>query len=261
MSYRVAVCGAMGRMGRESVRAIAAASDLELGPLIDLREALLDGRAVETDLAAALERDRPDVCIDFTHPEVAVGNALTCLGRGVAAVVGTSGVGAPELAELDKACRDTGVPALVVPNFAIGAVLMMRFAEEAARWMPGASIVEMHHPGKADAPSGTAMHTAERISRARAGRAEPEAPSRTIKAAGAMGASVDGVPVHSIRLAGLVAHQMVLFGAPGESLTLRHDSLDRSSFMPGVVLAARRVKSLAGLHVGLEELMFAAPSR
>lgn len=256
MSLTVAVCGALGRMGRETVRAIAAAPDLELGPLADLVAGECEGHPVHAGLAAALQSAAPDVCVDFTQPEAAVENARTCLSKGIAVVIGTSGIGESERESLSQACREHGTPALVVPNFAIGAVLMMRFAEEAARWMPDAAVVEMHHPGKVDAPSGTAMHTAERIAEGRPDSFASSNPTRVVKASGAMGAEVAGVPVHSVRLPGLVAHQMVVFGSVGETLTIRHDSLDRSSFMPGVLLAARRVRSLSGLHIGLERLMF-----
>lgn len=256
MSLKVGVIGAFGRMGRAAVQALAGAEDVELSCLIDRDPGELFGQPVTLDLRVALEEAKPSVMVEFTLPEHAVRNALTCLERGISPVIGTSGMGSAEIDTLTEACAKFETPAMVVPNFAIGAVLMMRFAELAARWMPEAAIVELHHAGKADAPSGTAMHTAERIARGRI--AEVPARNVLIKAEGALGAKVDQVPVHSIRLPGLVAHQEVLFGNVGETLTIRHDSMDRSSFMPGVLLAVRNVRMLQGLTVGLEPLMFAS---
>lgn len=267
MSLKVAVCGAMGKMGQATIRAVSSDPDLELSALIDSQGGEFEGTPVWKDLAEALVQVKPEVCVDFTHPDVAVSNALTCLEHAVAPVVGTSGIDATGLERIRSETSLT--PALVVPNFAIGALLMMRFAEIAARWMPEAAILELHRFEKEDAPSGTAMHTAERIYEARrtlisdsqdsptpSAGVEMQSVERIIKADGALGATVQGVPVHSIRLPGLLAHQEVLFGAPGETLTIRHDSLDRVSFMPGVLLAVRRVRELKGLTVGLENLMF-----
>jgi 4-hydroxy-tetrahydrodipicolinate reductase len=284
MSLKVAICGAMGKMGLATVKAVSEAPDLELAALIDPKGGEYEGLPVWKDLTEALVQVKPEVCVDFTHPDAAVPNALACLAQGVSPVIGTSGVDKDGLAQIRKASAMT--PALVVPNFAIGAILMMRFAEIAAQWMTEAAIVELHRFEKEDAPSGTAMHTATRIAAARippppaeqeeGGRGVEVSPSprsqssptspaggevkpgieRLIKAESAMGASVEGIPVHSIRLPGLLAHQEVLFGAPGETLTIRHDSLDRISFMPGVLVAVRKVRSLRGLTVGLEALMF-----
>jgi 4-hydroxy-tetrahydrodipicolinate reductase len=251
MSIKVAVCGALGKMGRTSVDAICGASDLELLGLCDKSSGEIAGRHVSQDLLTAIKG--VDVCLDFTHPAAAVDNALLCLENGVAPVIGTSGITLDAQERLRAAATKT--PALVVPNFAIGAILMMRFAEMAAKWMPDCAVIELHRAEKPDAPSGTALHTAERISRVSSRPTEKGAESKVL-AEGALGASVEGVPVHSIRLKGLLAHQEVLFGAAGETLTIRHDSLDRSSFMPGVLLAIRKVRSLSGLTVGLESLMF-----
>lgn len=256
MNVKVAVCGALGRMGRETVRAVLGAPDMDIVGLADLTAAELEAHRVDTNLKAMLDRAQPDICVDFTLPEAAVANAQACLESQVAVVVGTSGMGETELDELKRTSERTGGSVLVVPNFAIGAVLMMRFAEEAARWMPEAAVVELHHPGKLDAPSGTAMHTATRIAAGRPPDFEPARRHTLVKAPGALGGEHAGVPVHSIRLPGHVAHQMVVFGAGGESLTLRHDSLDRTSFMPGVLLAIRRVQERPGLTIGLESLMF-----
>jgi len=252
-------------MGRESARAVVSAEDLELvlavdpafegASLCDLCDPLDSALKFLGSLEGAISEAKAHVLLDFTQPEAAVPNALAALRAGVSPVVGTSGIGEKGLSDLRAECEKTGVPAMVVPNFAIGAVLMMRFAEEAARWLPDAEIVEMHHNRKADAPSGTAMLTAERIASARTGDPQPD-PTRSVKAPGARGGSHLGVPVHSVRLPGLLAHQCVLFGGPGEALTIRHDSLDRSSFMPGVLLAIRSVRGLSGLVVGLDSLLF-----
>jgi 4-hydroxy-tetrahydrodipicolinate reductase len=260
MGIKVAVSGALGKMGRETVRAVAGVSDLELAALVDREGGELEGTPVWKDLAEALAVVRPQVCVDFTHPSVAVEHALACLEHGAAPIIGTSGIDDAGLERIRLA--STATPSLVVPNFAIGAILMMRFAEMAARWLPHCAVVELHRAEKPDAPSGTAMYTAERIAKGRASAQAGAASERTVEriksVPGAMGGEHHGVPVHSIRLPGHIAHQMVVFGGQGESLTIRHDSLDRTSFMPGVLLAIRKVGSLKGLTVGLEGLMFGA---
>ena len=237
---RVAVLGARGRMGSEVVRAVEAADDLQLVAALDAGD--------ERDLSGA------DVAVDFTHPDVVMGNLRACVEAGVHAVVGTTGFDESRLAELRDMLQGTSVGVLVAPNFGIAAVLMMQFAASAARFFDSVEIVELHHPGKADAPSGTARRTAELVAEARAGL--PPMPDATTSALdGARGADVSGVRVHAVRLAGLVAHQEVLLGGSGESLTLRHDSYDRASFMPGVLLGVREVASRPGLTVGLEHLL------
>ncbi len=237
---RVAVLGAKGRMGSEVVRAVSEAPDLELGPTYDVGD--------------DLDLNGVDVAVDFTHPDTVMANLRACVAAGVHAVVGTSGFDAARLAEVARLVEGTGVNVLVAPNFGIGAVLMMRFAAQAARYFDSAEIVELHHPRKADAPSGTATRTAELIAEARAGLpAMPDATSTGLE--GARGATVEGVHVHAVRLQGLVAHQEVLLGGPGESLTIRHDSFDRGSFMPGVLLGVRKVSSRPGLTVGLDALL------
>jgi 4-hydroxy-tetrahydrodipicolinate reductase len=237
---RVAVLGARGRMGAEVVRAVEAAEDLDLVAAYDVGEAV--------DLTQA------EVVVDFTHPDAVMGNLRTCVEAGVHAVVGTTGFDVGRLEELRALLAGTRVNVLVAPNFGIAAVLMMQFAAQAARFFDSVEIVELHHAGKADAPSGTARRTAELVAEARRGM--PPMPDATTTALdGARGADVDGVRVHSVRLAGLVAHQEVLLGGAGESLTIRHDSYDRASFMPGVLLGVRRVGSRPGLTVGLEALL------
>lgn len=242
---KVGVLGARGRMGREVVRAIADAEDLEVAAEVD-----------QGDAADALTGC--DVVVDFTHPGVVMENLRWCAGHGLDVVVGTSGFGEDRLDEVRGwLAGHPDVRVLVVPNFSVGAILMMRFAAQAARFFDSAEVIELHHAGKADAPSGTALRTASLIGAARVAVGLGTPPDATATALpGARGAVVDDVHVHSVRVAGLVAHQEVLFGGHGETLTIRHDSLDRVSFMPGVLLAVRRICSLpAGLTVGLEGLL------
>jgi 4-hydroxy-tetrahydrodipicolinate reductase len=195
-----------------------------------------------------------DVAVDFTHPSSVMGNLRTCIEAGVHAVVGTTGFDDDRLATLRAQLEGTEVGVLVAANFGVAAVLMMQFAAQAARFFDNVEIVELHHPGKADAPSGTARRTAELIAQAREGMAAmPDATTQELD--GARGADVHGVRVHAVRMAGMVAHQEVILGGEGETLTLRHDSYDRSSFMPGVLLGVRSVPSRPGLTVGLEHLL------
>jgi 4-hydroxy-tetrahydrodipicolinate reductase len=244
---KVAVLGAKGRMGATVCDALRASNDLELVAEFDIG----DDRDVITGSGA-------QVAVDFTTPDAVMGNVEFCVANGINVVVGTTGIDAGRIAQVQTwldAAPSVGV--VVAPNFGIGAVLMMAFAEKAAPYFESAEIVELHHPGKADAPSGTSQRTAERIAAARRAAdrgAMPDATSSGLE--GARGADVEGVRVHAVRLSGLVAHQEVLFGGHGETLTLRHDSLDRVSFMPGVLLAVRRIGSLpVGLTVGLEGLL------
>ena len=243
---KVGVLGARGRMGSEVCRAVEGAADLELVVTGD-----------EGDWTAEFEAAAPQVVVDFTHPDAVLDNLRWLLAHGVHAVVGTSGFDEAKLAavrELLAAKPEIGV--LVAPNFAIGAVLTMKFAEIAARYYESAEIIELHHPRKVDAPSGTAAHTARLIAVARRDAKLGPAPDATTQElAGARGAKVEDVPVHSVRLAGLVAHQEVLFGTDGETLTIRHDSLDRTSFMPGVLLGVRSVVDNPGLTVGLDNFL------
>ena len=261
---RVLVAGAAGRMGSEVVRAVSATPDMEVVAAVDPNAAgtrVGDGQggAIECvpSLVAAIADTRPDVMVDFTHPSAVEGNLCTALAAGVDCVVGTTGLSEERLAELASAqCAASGTCLFYAPNFAIGAVLMMQFAERAARYMPHAEIVELHHDAKADAPSGTAVRTARLIAQGRDTLpASPGSETELPGLEGARGAEAEGVRVHSVRLPGLVAHQEVIFGGQGQTLTIRHDSIDRTSFMPGVVLACREVGSHSGLVVGLERLM------
>jgi 4-hydroxy-tetrahydrodipicolinate reductase len=241
---RVGVLGARGRMGTTTCQAIAAATDLDLAVTVDVGD----------DLAAL---SGATVVVDFTRPDAVMANVQWCIAHGLHVVVGTTGFDDERLGQLRSwLTAAPGVGVVVAPNFGIGAVLMMSFAAKAAPYFESAEIVELHHPNKVDAPSGTARYTAERIAAARvAAGAEPMPDATTTALEGARGANVGGVRVHAVRLSGLLAHQEVLLGGHGETLTIRHDSLDRVSFMPGVLLAVRSVASRPGLTVGLEPLL------
>jgi 4-hydroxy-tetrahydrodipicolinate reductase len=243
---RVGVLGARGRMGVEVCKAVDAADDLELVAMIDQGDWLFNA----SDAGA-------EVVVDFTTPDVVMDNLHWCVEQGINVVVGTSGFTEQRLDRVRSwLSRKPEVGVIIAPNFAVGAVLMMEFAERAARFFDSVEIIEQHHPNKVDAPSGTAVRTAEIVAGARrvAGRdAMPDATKDEL--AGARGATVEGVRVHSVRASGLVAHQEVLFGTAGETLTIRHDSYDRSSFMPGVLLAIRSVVHRPGLTVGLGVLL------
>ncbi|MEV4435053.1 4-hydroxy-tetrahydrodipicolinate reductase [Streptomyces sp. NPDC049555] len=243
---RVAVIGAKGRIGSEAVRAVEAAEDMELVAAL--------GRG---DDLGALTDAGAQVAVELTHPDSVMTNLEFCVRNGIHGVVGTTGWTEDRLAQLRSWLADspaTGV--LIAPNFSIGAVLTMAFAQQAARFFESVEVVELHHPNKADAPSGTATRTAQLIAAARreAGCA-PQPDATTTALDGARGADVDGIPVHSVRLRGLLAHQEVLLGDTGETLTIRHDSLHHSCFMPGILLGARRVVSTPGLTFGLENFL------
>jgi 4-hydroxy-tetrahydrodipicolinate reductase len=241
---RVGVLGAKGKVGATMVRAVEAADDLTFTAGVDAGDPL----SLFTD-------SQTEVVIDFTHPDVVMDNLKFLIDNGIHAVVGTTGFTDDRLDQVRAWLADKpDVAVLIAPNFAIGAVLSMHFAKQAARFFESAEVIELHHPQKADAPSGTAARTAKLIAEARKDLPpNPDATSTGLE--GARGADVDGIPVHSVRLAGLVAHQEVLFGTQGETLTIRHDSLDRTSFVPGVLLAVRTVREHPGLTVGLEPLL------
>ena len=248
----VGVLGASGRMGREVCRAVDAADDLTLVAAVDPHhEGVELGNLVVAGSPGALEG--VDVAVDFTTPGSVIENARWCLGRGMHMVIGTTGIGAEGLEEIRRLTGSANANAIVAPNFAIGAALMMRFAEQAARYFDAAEVIELHHDRKVDAPSGTAITTAQRIGAARAGAWE--APGGDGSHPGARGADVDGIRVHGVRLPGLLAHQEVIFGSPGQTLTVRHDTIDRSAFIPGVLLAIRSVADRPGLTIGLDALL------
>ena len=241
---RVGVLGAKGKVGATMVQAVEAADDLIFTAGVDAGDPL-----------SLFADSQTEIVIDFTHPDVVMDNLKFLIDNGIHAVVGTTGFTDKRLSQVEAWLEESRTTAvLIAPNFAIGAVLSMHFAKQAARFFESAEVIELHHPQKADAPSGTAARTARLIAEARKGLPpNPDATSTGLE--GARGADVDGIPVHSVRLAGLVAHQEVLFGTQGETLTIRHDSLDRTSFVPGVLLAVRTVGEHPGLTVGLEPLL------
>jgi 4-hydroxy-tetrahydrodipicolinate reductase len=245
---RVGVLGARGKVGREVARAVHAAEDLALVAEVDTGD--------EDDSLEDLVGAGAQVVVDFTHPDVVMDSLRFCIERGIHAVVGTTGFDDDRLAQLRSWLEGSSTGVLVAPNFSIGAVLMMRFAAEASRYYESVEIVELHHPDKADAPSGTARRTASLVAAARREAGSGPVPDATSTALeGARGADVDGISVHSLRIRGLVAHQEVILGGQGETLTIRHDSLDRVSFTPGVLLGVRRVATVPGLSVGLESFL------
>jgi 4-hydroxy-tetrahydrodipicolinate reductase len=242
----VGVLGARGRMGTEVVKAVNAADDLELVAMVDAGDWLFN----VADAGA-------QVVVDFTRPDVVMDNIRFCIDNDIHCVVGTTGFDEQKLATVAEWLEpkpELGV--IIAPNFGIGAILLMRFAQEAARFFPSVEVVELHHPNKVDAPSGTAVRTARLVATARREAGLPPALDATTDSLpGARGADVEGVPVHAVRLSGLIAHQEVLLGTAGETLTLRHDSYDRASFMPGVLLAVREIAGHPGLTVGIESLL------
>lgn len=261
---RVLVTGICGRMGKLVAEAVRAAPDMLLvagvdpaGAGADLAETLggrRSGMTIDGELASAIARSQPQVMVDFTAPSVVLDNLREAICRRVACVVGTTGLDTQGLEEVAALCEQYNTPALIAPNFSLGAVLMMRFACEAASRYEYAQVIEMHHPGKKDAPSGTAMLTARRISEAKGEPMEFPKPEH-ISLSGVMGGELGGVGVHAIRMEGFVADQRVIFGGPGETLTIEHRTTGRECFIPGVLLAVRRVKGCRGLIVGLEELL------
>lgn len=246
MSIKVGVLGAKGRMGQEVMKAVNEAPDLELVAALDLGDSL-----------DQLISNNVEVVVDFTTPDSVMANLEFVIGAGIHAVVGTTGFDDDRLAKLDSiAKKNADVGILIAPNFGLGAVLMMEFSRKAAKYFESAEIIELHHPNKVDAPSGTSTRTAEMISNARAQAGLAPMPDATQTGlVGARGAVVGDVHIHSVRLRGLLAHQEVIFGGPGETLSIRHDSLDRLGFMPGVLLGIREVANHAGITYGLEAFL------
>lgn len=261
---RVGVIGAGGKMGREICRAVLADPSLHLVAAVDTRatgnvgELIGDaGAGAKIKLSDELDTisdAEVEVAVDFTHPTAVMDNVRWCIRHAIHLVVGTTGITSENLDEMRALMEEEGSESnvIVAPNFAIGAVLMMRFAATASRYLPSVEIIEMHHEQKADAPSGTALKTAEEIAAQRLGKSS-DASRESV--AGVRGGEIEGIKVHSVRLAGLVAHQEVLLGGPGQMLTIRHDSFDRASFMPGVLLAIKQISSRPGLTYGLEHLL------
>lgn len=263
---RVLVNGADGRMGSQVVKAVYEDKELEFVGGVSITHVGEDAgeiagvgtlhMPIREGLAAALEDIKPDVVVDFTTPHVIFENAQTCIAHGVNMVVGTTGLTAQQRDELDAMAKEHKTSIFIAPNFSIGAVLMMKLSTEVAPYLPDVEIIELHHNNKLDAPSGTAIMTANKIAAARKEANAVPAEDKTHESLdGARGAKVDDIPIHSVRLPGYVAHQQVLFGGYGELLTIRHDSMDRKSFMPGVVLAVKKVSSRPGLTFGLENYL------
>jgi 4-hydroxy-tetrahydrodipicolinate reductase len=242
---KVGVLGARGKVGSEVCRAVEGAEDMSLVAALDQGDSLDD-----------LVANGAEAVVDFTHPDAVMGNLAFCIEHGIHAVVGTTGFDEARLATLREQLGESRTGVLIAPNFSIGAILMMRFSAQAARFFESVEVLELHHPDKADAPSGTARRTAELIAAARREAGLPSPPDATSTGLdGARGADVEGIHVHGMRIRGLVAHQEVVLGGAGETLTIRHDSLDRISFMPGVLLGLRRIREAPGLTVGLERFL------
>ena len=263
---RVLVNGADGRMGSQVVKAVFEDPELTVAGGVSIDHVGEDvgevagighlGLAIEGDFAKALDDIKPDVVVDFTTPAVIFKNAKTCIAHGINMVVGTTGLTAEQRHELHALALEKKTRIFIAPNFSIGAVLMKKISTEVAPYLPDVEIIELHHNNKLDAPSGTAIMTADKIDEARKAAGVKAAPDKTHESLdGARGASVAGIPIHSVRLPGYVAHQQVLFGGYGELLTIRHDSIDRKSFMPGVILAVKKVSSRPGLVFGLENYL------
>lgn len=261
---RVSVLGACGKMGRETVKAITESPDMCVVGACDIACAgstLADAVGIqgldipiEADFSKMLEESKPEVVVDFAKPFV-IENTKVAMKLGVVPIIGTTGQTAEELEEIEKLAQTTGTTAMVIPNFAIGALLMMKFAAEAAKYMPDVEIIELHHDRKVDAPSGTSINTAEMIDSARkAAKVEASVPAGSPDDQ-ARGERRNGIHIHSVRLPGLVAHQEVIFGGQGQILTIRHDSIDRTSFMPGVLLAIRHAARTKGFIYGLDKLL------
>lgn len=245
---RVLVNGAKGRMGLEAVQAVIGADGLELVGETDLGD----------ELSSAIESARAQVVVDFTIPSAAVHNANVILDSGASPVVGTTGFSVEEIEALQEKAAGLGRGGLIAPNFAVGAVLLMKFAQQAAKYFPDVEVIELHHDQKVDAPSGTALKTVELIRESldqNPSAQQAERPEETEAVRGARGGKYLNIPVHSVRLPGYVAHEEVLFGGTGQILSLRHDSISRESFMPGVILAIRKVVNLDRLYYGLDQVM------
>lgn len=243
MSIRIIVNGAHGRMGQEAVKAIQATTDLQL----------VASTGKQENLATVIKETQADVVVDFTRPDCVYENALTIIDNHAHPVIGTTGLSAKQIETLQARCQQQNLGGIIAPNFSISAVLMMKAVAELARYLPHVEIIEMHHDKKLDAPSGTAIKTASLIAAAR----QQIAPLPECKESipGARGGLYENIPIHSIRLPGLVAHQEVIFGGDSETLTLRHDSIHRAGFMPGVLLSCRKVSQLKQLVYGLEHLL------
>jgi len=261
---RIMVCGAYGKMGREVLKAVHKDEQLSVVGAVDIQSDFADvgeligagkiGVIVGNDLQTVINETKPQVMVDFTVPEAAMPNIRIAITSGVCPVIGTTGISTADLNEVRELCTRHKVNALIAPNFSVGALLMMQLAVDAAKYFPHVEIIEMHHDQKLDAPSGTAIRTAELIA-AKRGELRQGHPAEMEKLPGARGADIAGIKLHSVRLPGYVAHQEVIFGGIGQTLSIRHDSISRESFMPGVLLACKRVLTADGLIYGLENIL------
>ncbi|MFH0887163.1 MAG: 4-hydroxy-tetrahydrodipicolinate reductase [bacterium] len=260
---KVLISGAVGKMGSEVVRAVLKEKDMEIVGAVDKAEIGKDagllakvpeiGIKVEADLGKAIQNSKPDVVVDFTHPSTVMENIKVILANKARPIVGTTGIKEDDLPQIKKMAKDAGLPVIIAPNFAVGAILMMRSAAEIAKYMPNVEIIEMHHDQKADAPSGTAIKTAKLISNAVTVKPPRVEGKETIK--NVRGGNIDNIRIHSVRLPGFVAHQEIIFGGDGQTLTMRHDSISRESFMPGVVLSIREIMKSKDVIYGLENIL------
>lgn len=265
MMIKVAIAGARGRMGVEAVKAILKTADIDLVAVLDYKNEGLylhkgqmnnvgEGIPIYTSFDVLVKETAPDVLLDLTTPDVVYNNMYKAIQLGVRPVVGTSGLQMSDIEKLTNFAKEQGVGGIIAPNFSIGAVLSMKFAAMAARYLDDVEIIEMHHAGKVDAPSGTAVKTAEMITAVREAHVQGHEQEQELMQ-GARGADVEGMKIHSVRLPGLLAHQQVLLGGEGEVLTLRHDSFSRSSFMPGIIMSIRHVMGKKDLIYGLENIL------
>lgn len=251
---RVLVNGAMGRMGTETVKAVLNEKDFELVAVVDAAEGSAGGMKVEQDLVTAIKNAKPDVMVDFTKPAVVMENLRKALTLGVHCVVGTTGFSQEDLEEVDKLAKDNKTSVLIAPNFALGAVVMMKLAVEAAKYFPNVEIIEKHHDKKLDAPSGTAIMTAKKIAEVRK-KMQQGHPEEKETMAGCRGADYEGMKIHSLRLPGYVASQEVVFGGQGETLRISTEPINRECYMPGVIMACRKIQEYQGLVYGLENIL------
>ncbi|MHB8127125.1 MAG: 4-hydroxy-tetrahydrodipicolinate reductase [Desulfitobacteriaceae bacterium] len=262
---RVFVSGANGKMGQEVIKTILAQDDLVLVGAADTRGQgqdvgyIIGSARVGIDISGPLDLEilsssKADILVDFTNPQSVLKNAKVAIAAGVVPVIGTSGLDEAEISEIQAVVSKEGVGAFLASNFAIGAILMMRYAREAAKYLPHVEIIELHHDQKLDAPSGTALKTAEWISQVREPMVQGH-PNEYEKVAGARGADLGGIHIHSVRLPGLIAHQEIIFGGLGQALTIRHDAYNRETYMPGVMLAIRKAFKLTSMVIGLENFL------
>lgn len=255
---KVLINGALGRMGSEVVKKVTAEKDLTVAAAVDIKAGTLtvddNTYQVTTDLAAAIKEAQPDVVVDFTRPDAVMNNLRIVLGMGVHAVVGTTGFTQTDLQEVDRLARENNTAVLIAPNFALGAVVMMKLACEAAKYFPHVEIIEKHHDKKLDAPSGTAIITAQKISEVRE-KMQQGNPDEKETMAGARGADYEGMKIHSVRLPGYVASQEVIFGGQGEILRICTEPINRECYMPGVALGCRKIMGRSGLVYGLDQLL------